>query len=412
MKVVITEKLWDLASCDKDKFRYERPLEYYVEVASLVMHKEILVLSIYDYSCGGKYLIDEPGYLNISDRLFKELVPKYELVPSKNMLSFPSETITSDFYGVTLDSSQLRETGLKSRPQYLFGKDLVISLYLGIYGDLRISHILYSPESLDDVLNFVKEFDSVLQENSVNSDRANVINVKFLMFRAGNPAIYDRTIDLKDDVSQPALFAEDLPEKGIIDFLKSSESGIVILHGIPGSGKSSYIKHLIHDNSDSIMFYVVDGNSVDKLDHLKKGLIESTLATNRFKFMNKEEENKQKVFILEDCEKILESRTGSSGNSAMSDLLNLSDGIIGDLVGCKFILTFNSGENIDPAVLRKGRTKFMYEFKAATGPRLEELAKIAGIQLTQEDREKGLTLAEIFNYGETNYIKEKTKLGF
>ena len=184
------------------------------------------------------------------------------------------------------------------------------------------------------------------------------------------------------------------------------------MHGIPGSGKSSYIKHLIHDNSDSIMFYVVDGNSVDKLDHLKKGLIESTLATNRFKFMNKEEENKQKVFILEDCEKILESRTGSSGNSAMSDLLNLSDGIIGDLVGCKFILTFNSGENIDPAVLRKGRTKFMYEFKAATGPRLEELAKIAGIQLTQEDREKGLTLAEIFNYGETNYIKEKTKLGF
>lgn len=414
MKVIITEKLWDIASYDKDRSRYGSSIDYYVDISSIVMKKEVSTLNISDYSCDGKYLIDKSDYIKISETLFDILINKYKLVPSKRMLSFPCENMYSDFYGVSVTITKLRETGLISRPRYLFGEDLVVTVYLGAYGELRISNIIYSQESIEEALQIVSEFGQVLSENSVAREKEKTINVKFLMFSTGKPILLDRTIDLKNDLSHPALFDSNIPEEDIVNFLESSDSGIVIFHGIPGSGKSSYIKHLIHSYSDSLMFCIVDGNSVDKLDSLKKCLVENTL-TKKVKFksiIDKKDMNKQIVYILEDCEKILESRTELSRNSAVSDLLNLSDGIMGDLIGCKFIFTFNSEENIDSALLRKGRTKFMYEFKAVTGQRLEELAEVAGIQLTPEDRRKGLTLAEIFNYDKSSYIKEKTKLGF
>jgi hypothetical protein len=409
MKIRITEKLWDLEACNTSKLNgYNCLSEYVSDVMSGILKKDVSFIIAPDY-IGGRYTLDEPGYLKISDYLMTEIVDKYSLSPSKRIVVENSEENRIEL--TMQPSTKLFGDGeLRIIPTLLLGSDLVITLGLGEYGDLRVYQIFYTQDSVNEALGIVqdlREFQKTLRID--NNERS--IQVKFVMFRMGTMAIYDKTINLKDDLSCPALYPEDIPEKEMIEFLKSDESGIIILHGVPGGGKSTYIKHLILEYPE-ILFHLVDGGTVDKLDQFKKAIIENSVSR-KIIGRTDQDKRKHKAYIIEDCEKILAPRNGIQCNAGMSDLLNLSDGIIGDLSGCKFILTFNSGENIDPAVLRKGRTKFMYEFKPITGPRLEELRKLAGIkELRPRDKEKGLTLAEIFNYEGEEYGKTGTKIGF
>ena len=409
MKIKITEKVWDLGACNKSKLNgYNCVSEYVSDVMSEILKKDVSYIIAPDY-IGGRYTLDEPGYLKISDYLMTEIANKYELSPSKRIVVENPEE--NRFELIMQPSTKLFGDGeLKIIPTLLLGPDLVITLGLGEYGDLRVYQIFYTQESVNEALGIVQDLREIQKTLRIDNNEKS-IQVKFVMFKMGTMAIYDKTINLKDDLSCPALYPEDIPEKEMIEFLKSDESGIIILHGVPGGGKSTYIKHLILEYPE-ILFHLVDGGTVDKLDQFKKAIIENSVSR-KITRRTDLDKRKHKAYIIEDCEKILAPRNGIQGNAGMSDLLNLSDGIIGDLSGCKFILTFNSGKNIDPAILRKGRTKFMYEFKPVKGPRLEELRKLAGIkELRPGDKEKGLTLAEIFNYEGEEYGKTGTKIGF
>lgn len=408
-RVKITERAWDLAAYNKSKLsKYNCLSEFISDVMSEIVKKDVSYIVASDY-IGGRYSLDEPGYLKISDYLMTEITKKYNLDPSKKILV--EEPEENRFELLMQPSAKLFGNGnLKIIPTLLLGPDLVIALGLGEYGDLRVYEIFYTQDSINEALGIVQDLRELQKSLRIDNDEKS-IQVKFVMFRMGTMSIYDKTVNLKDNLSCPALYPEDIPEKEIVNFLKSDESGIIILHGISGGGKSTYIKHLILEYPE-IMFYLVDGGTVDKLDQFKKAIIENSVSKRLTKIKKEDNKRKYKAYIIEDCEKILAPREGINGNAGMSDLLNLSDGIIGDLSGCKFILTFNSGKNIDPAVLRKGRTKFMYEFKPITGPRLEELEKMAGITLKPEDKKRGLTLAEIFNYEKEEYGKTGTKIGF
>lgn len=120
--------------------------------------------------------------------------------------------------------------------------------------------------------------------------------------------------------------------------------------------------------------------------------------------------NKNAVIVLEDCETLLASR--EYGNGRMAALLNLSDGILGDSLNLKFICTFNSDlTKIDQALLRKGRMKLKYEFKALTADKTQAKAKELGKDIPAG---KELPLCEIYNYGQDNGAKTKSKpkIGF
>jgi hypothetical protein len=126
---------------------------------------------------------------------------------------------------------------------------------------------------------------------------------------------------------------------------------------------------------------------------------------------------KPQVFIIEDCEKLLVDRDSLSGNNTsiiLSDILNYSDGIVGDLVQSKFIFTFNTNlSKIDKALLRKGRMKLNYEFTTLKGDDLKNLMEKKNLPYTEENLKKGLSLAEIYNLEEKDYQREeKRKIGF
>lgn len=183
-------------------------------------------------------------------------------------------------------------------------------------------------------------------------------------------------------------------DKKIKEFInKKEKSGLIILHGERGTGKSTYIKHLVGEFTDKKFVYV--SSSLIRL--FSQPAFQSFLTT-----LNNH------IIILEDCENAIRDRkSGQSDDDAVSLLLNLTDGILGDDLEMKFICTFNDDmKNIDPALLRKGRLVSKYEFKGLEKEKAQSLLKELGHEVMLE---KNITLADIFNWGDEDYdVKKKS----
>ena len=182
-----------------------------------------------------------------------------------------------------------------------------------------------------------------------------------------------------------------------LKFLESRNSGLVIYNGIKGSGKTSLIRHLC---SNFPAKYRIVTNAV--ASHLAEP-----------EFMSFLMQNKDSIFILEDCEQILMSRTENSFGGAITNILNMSDGLMSDIFNIKFICTFNADiSKIDSALLRKGRCYANYTFKALDKDKVKHLSDKYNLGIKEY---KDMTLAEIYNYESTDYDtsdKPKKKIGF
>ena len=66
--------------------------------------------------------------------------------------------------------------------------------------------------------------------------------------------------------------------------------------------------------------------------------------------------HKNSVLVIEDAERVISDRQGHGSSAGVSNILNLTDGILGDCLNIQIIATFNMArERIDSALLRKGR---------------------------------------------------------
>lgn len=171
--------------------------------------------------------------------------------------------------------------------------------------------------------------------------------------------------------------------------------GLVMLHGTPGTGKTSYIKYLTTQISKRMIYLSPD--------------MAPLISTPEFLSMIKEYPNS--VIILEDAESIIAQRQGGQ-NSAVSNLLNLTDGILADCLKIQVICTFNTNlNNIDSALLRQGRLIARYEFKPLMKIKAQALSnKLGFTTIIQSD----INLNEVVNQNtEFDFqLKKDSKIGF
>ena len=195
--------------------------------------------------------------------------------------------------------------------------------------------------NIDKAFNMIKDWFKIAQKPSKVEFGIAAIDPSISVYTTW----YDyNTVDI--DISKN--YNDDIPYKEICDILENDKSSLILFYGDPGTGKTSLIKHFISKYEDKD-FVFMDGSL---LKHASK---EKLMAY----FL----ESQNTIFILEDCEEALKNRN-SNYNPVMPVLLNLTDGIIGDVLGIKLICTFNTGlSNIDKALLRKGRLSLKYEFK-------------------------------------------------
>lgn len=165
----------------------------------------------------------------------------------------------------------------------------------------------------------------------------------------------------------------------MIDVINDEEeSGLFLLHGEPGTGKTSFIKSVL--------------SSVDKKAiYLTPGFANSLTSPELLPLLM---EYPNSVLVIEDAETVLMKREADNSN-AVSNLLNLTDGFPSDFLKLKVICTFNSSiHTIDDALLREGRLKGMMEFKRLSSEKAKRLAQELGKEINTEER---LTLAQVCN---------------
>lgn len=175
---------------------------------------------------------------------------------------------------------------------------------------------------------------------------------------------------------------------------KENDKGIILLHGLPGTGKTTYLRHLIGNMKKKVLFVSPDiaGNLTNP------------------EFMDLLLDNPNAVLVIEDAENIIMDRKYNP-NSSVSNLLNISDGLLSDCLNVQVICTFNSALNyVDSALLRKGRLIAKYEFGKLETVKAQKLSDHLGFKnvITQP-----MTLAEVSNPNDAHYESKKvTVIGF
>lgn len=254
--------------------------------------------------------------------------------------------------------------------------------------------IYYDMTSEGDALNIADNIFINLVKKNMTKNEYNKNTVHILTSTTNGFELIPKEInDINMDVDE--CFDDDFkPIHEIIDnSIEEQGSGLIILHGYQGTGKTTYIRKLI--NTHNKRFIMMNNN-----------VMNSFTDPNFINFLMKQ---KDSIIIIEDCEQLLKERSINSFNNGVSSILNITDGIYSDIINLKIIATFNSNlSDIDPALLRKGRLIAKYEFKPLSIDKTNKLLT----KLGYPESDVKLTLAEIFNYKDASFEKNKNKIGF
>lgn len=207
-----------------------------------------------------------------------------------------------------------------------------------------------------------------------------------------------KQLDIKPTVLDVDLYYND-NFKTIDDTIKQrlakeNDKGIILLHGLPGTGKTTYLRHLIGNLKKKVLFVSpsVAGNLMNP------------------EFIDLLIDNPNAVLIIEDAENIIMDRKANN-SSSVSNLLNISDGLLSDCLNVQIICTFNSSLHlIDSALLRKGRLIAKYEFDKLSIEKSQRLSDSLGYNKIIK---QPMTIAEITNPDEMDFAQPANQvLGF
>ena len=155
-----------------------------------------------------------------------------------------------------------------------------------------------------------------------------------------------------------------------------SSKGLVLFHGLPGTGKTYYIRHLLRQMavSKKSVIYIPP----NMVDYLTDPAFMSFLSRSA---QDLARDGKFCILLIEDAEPLLAKRENGVRLQGVTNLLNMTDGLLNDLLNLQIICTFNVNlKDLDKALLRPGRLLARKEFKPLTELDANILAQRLGIK--------------------------------
>jgi len=118
-----------------------------------------------------------------------------------------------------------------------------------------------------------------------------------------------------------------------------------LLTGVPGAGKSSFVKAIAHKYKRSIFVLsftknMTDENLIDLVSEMKD----------------------DSILLIEDVDSFFVDRQAQQINISFSALLNCMDGVLGKGNGLITFITANNPDRMDPALIRPGRVDSIVKF--------------------------------------------------
>lgn len=317
----------------------------------------------------------------------EKVINEWELVTD---LTSPNKTTTDKCEVLNIDNLVVRTYFDKVSECFITARTIDNEIIKHVRTTLLRVPIMVNPENI---------FSNLLERGFINKYVKKVkpkIGI-LIQDRSGFNIRYSDIADI--DINFDTMYSNGFAKTSdkILDNINDETlTGLYILHGDAGTGKTSYIKWLTKNTKRNMI--IVPPDMVTALT--KPAFIEFLLN------------NKGLVFIVEDAEASLTNRLGSA-NSIVSTILNLSDGILADALKCQFICTFNTAlTNVDTALLRPGRLLVRHKFNKLTTEESNAYLKSVGVDITV-DKESSLSeLMNIENMPITSVEKTKRSIGF
>lgn len=258
--------------------------------------------------------------------------------------------------------------------------------------DISSLEIWWSPDCCFDIEEFHKE---LIKTRVSSTEKSSVYMV----------IMDEGSLDLKSfDINVPEIDIElnygndwSIKHDHLVEALTvKAKKGIALLHGLPGTGKSMYIRYLISILSENRTMIYLPNQMIDSITDPS--------------FIPLMADYPNSILIIEDADEAIKSR--KNGGHTVDKLLNLSDGILSDFLGMQIICTFNSDiTTIDEALLRKGRLILKHKFEKLSKKQAQRLSNHLGFKTMIND---DMTLAEIYNQEDVfgGQTDDHTKIGF